>query len=177
MSVLLILPFPVTSIPEPCLPVQISTEYTLSIGQVYWDSSAGADNYTVAGVTSQGMAVGCDTSDTYCAMLGMACSQVYNVSVTAHNSACSAASVEQGSIQTGELDTHLLLFVSEGGWGGSVKLSFNCQPRLVIFRLCRRLKEMNHLVFPTPCFTYLCCHDVLPSTMCSLRVSRPKVSR
>jgi len=102
VSVLLILPFPVTSIPEPCPPVHISTTYTLSIGQVYWDTSAGADNYTVVGVTSQGMAVGCNTSDTYCAMLGMACSQVYSVSVTAHNRACSAASVEPGTIQTGE---------------------------------------------------------------------------
>lgn len=93
---------PVTSVPEPCVPSHISTQYTLSIGQVSWDPSAGASHYAVTGVTSQGMTVGCETSDTFCPMLGMACSQMYNVSVTAHNSACSTTSLESVAIQTGE---------------------------------------------------------------------------
>ena len=55
-------------------------------------------------VTSEGVAVSCDTVDTYCAMPGLACSQLYSVSVRAHNSACnnSVESTELVDIQTGE---------------------------------------------------------------------------
>ncbi|KAJ3599685.1 hypothetical protein NHX12_033641 [Muraenolepis orangiensis] len=87
---------------EPCTPSHLSTQYALSIGQVMWDPSAGADRYTVAAVTDQGVAVSCGTTDTYCALLGMGCGQMYNVSVTAHNSACnnSVTSQEPVAIQT-----------------------------------------------------------------------------
>ncbi|CAL8306274.1 unnamed protein product [Lota lota] len=87
---------------EPCVPGHISTEYALAIGQVLWDASAGTDHYTVDAVTSEGVAVSCRTSDTYCAMLGLGCSQLYNVTVTAHNSACnnSVESLEPVTIQT-----------------------------------------------------------------------------
>ncbi|XP_034066039.1 uncharacterized protein LOC117542456 [Gymnodraco acuticeps] len=73
---------------EPCIPEQITTEYSLSIGQVLWDMTAGADYYTVEGVTDQGQMVSCVTNDTYCAMYNFDCGQMYNINVTANNQVC-----------------------------------------------------------------------------------------
>ena len=84
------------------MPSQISTTYTHTIGQVLWAASAGAQHYTVAAVTSEGVTVSCSTNDTNCAVVGMGCSQLYNVTVTAHNTACHSQSLEEVAIQTGK---------------------------------------------------------------------------
>ncbi|CAL8396350.1 unnamed protein product [Boreogadus saida] len=87
---------------QPCVPSHIYTDYTSGIGQVSWDPAAGADRYTARAVTSEGAAVSCDTIDTNCGMRGLNCSQLYNVSVHAHNGACndSVVSLEPEVIQT-----------------------------------------------------------------------------
>ena len=102
-----------TPITEPCVASHIYTAYTLGIGQVSWDLAAGADRYTARAVTSEGAAVSCDTIDTNCDMQGLNCSQLYNVSVQAHNSACndSVVSLEPEVIQTGEWTTPPPLFI------------------------------------------------------------------
>ncbi|XP_034439595.1 uncharacterized protein LOC117760582 [Hippoglossus hippoglossus] len=86
----------------PCIPEHISTQYSLTIGQVLWDMSPGADYYTVAGVTEQGLNVSCRTIDTYCPLYNLNCGQVYNVSVTANNHVCQevATSTEEVEIAT-----------------------------------------------------------------------------
>lgn len=92
------------SLSEPCIPEQITTEYSLSIGQVMWDMTAGADYYTVEGVTDQGQMVSCVTNDTYCAMYNFDCGQMYNINVTANNQVCQGTSIstEPASITTGK---------------------------------------------------------------------------
>ncbi|XP_023809630.1 fibronectin type III domain-containing protein 7-like [Oryzias latipes] len=78
---------------EPCIPDHITAQYSLTIGQVQWDLASGAVNYTVIGETDQGLVVSCTTSDTYCALYNMGCGQIYNITVGAHNEACSDVSV------------------------------------------------------------------------------------
>ncbi|XP_071200535.1 mucin-3B [Salvelinus alpinus] len=73
---------------EPCVPFHLSAKYSLTIGQVLWDVSQGATLYSAEAVTEEGHLISCNTSDTYCALYNMACSQVYNVTVTAHNNIC-----------------------------------------------------------------------------------------
>ncbi|XP_034002008.1 fibronectin type III domain-containing protein 7-like [Trematomus bernacchii] len=64
--------------------------------------TAGADYYTVEGVTDQGQMVSCVTSDTYCALYGFDCGQMYNINVTANNQVCQGPSIstEPASITT-----------------------------------------------------------------------------
>ncbi|XP_067454263.1 serine-rich adhesin for platelets [Thunnus thynnus] len=83
---------------EPCIPKLISTQYSLTIGQVLWDRTAGADYYTVEGVTEQGLMVSCTTNDTYCALYNMKCGQMYNISVSAHNHVCQDVSISTDSL-------------------------------------------------------------------------------
>ena len=69
-----------------------------------WDESAGAQGYTVEAVTEHGLVATCASNDTYCPMYNMACGQIYNVTVTAHNAVCRdvAVSTEPAVIRTGE---------------------------------------------------------------------------
>ncbi|KAL7397583.1 hypothetical protein ABVT39_024505 [Epinephelus coioides] len=87
---------------EPCIPEHISTQYSLTIGQVLWDMTPGADYYTVEGVTEQGLMVSCVTNDTYCPMYNMECGQMYSINVTAHNHVCKdvSTSTEPVAIMT-----------------------------------------------------------------------------
>ncbi|XP_075901618.1 uncharacterized protein fndc7b isoform X2 [Nelusetta ayraudi] len=83
---------------EPCIPEHITTQYSLSIGQVLWDMTAGAERYTVKGMTEQGVTVSCATNDTYCALYNMACGQVYTINVTASNHVCQDVSTSTQSV-------------------------------------------------------------------------------
>ncbi|KAI3368520.1 hypothetical protein L3Q82_025527 [Scortum barcoo] len=83
---------------EPCIPEHITTLYSLTIGQVQWDMTAGADFYTVEGVTEQGLTVSCTTSDTNCAMYNMECGQMYSVNVTANNQVCQGLSTSTEAV-------------------------------------------------------------------------------
>ncbi|XP_076010518.1 fibronectin type III domain-containing protein 7-like [Genypterus blacodes] len=85
----------------PCIPQHISTHYSLSIGQVLWDVSMGAVSYNVEAVTDQGLRRTCVTTDTYCPITNLLCSQTYKVSVTAINGVCeNSKSTEGVSIKT-----------------------------------------------------------------------------
>ncbi|KAK9519631.1 hypothetical protein VZT92_022346 [Zoarces viviparus] len=89
----------------PCIPehiVPLYTLYSLTIGQVLWDVTAGADYYTVEAVTEQGLTVSCNTTDTYCVLYNMSCGQTYTVNVTANNPACQgvSTSTESAAITT-----------------------------------------------------------------------------
>lgn len=66
--------------------------------------TAGAEHYTVEGVTEQGIIVSCATNDTYCALYNMVCGQVYSINVTASNHVCQDVSVSTQSVAivTGE---------------------------------------------------------------------------
>uniref|UniRef100_A0A8D3DKS8 Fibronectin type-III domain-containing protein n=1 Tax=Scophthalmus maximus TaxID=52904 RepID=A0A8D3DKS8_SCOMX len=82
----------------PCIPEHVTALYSPSIGQVLWDKSAGADNYTVVGVTEQGLTVSCVTSDTYCGVYTLKCGQSYNVSVTADSHVCRGVSTSTEAV-------------------------------------------------------------------------------
>lgn len=72
--------------------------------------TAGAERYTVKGVTEQGVTVSCATNDTYCALYNMACGQVYTINVTASNHVCQdvSTSTQSVAIMTGEKgETHV----------------------------------------------------------------------
>ncbi|XP_054646058.1 uncharacterized protein LOC129188936 [Dunckerocampus dactyliophorus] len=84
---------------EPCIPSYISVYYSLSIGQVLWSSTVGADNYAVEGVTEQGLMVSCNTNNTYCVLYNVECGQIYNISVTANNVACQGVSTSTEEVQ------------------------------------------------------------------------------
>ena len=63
----------------------------------------GVSSYTAEAMTEYGLVSTCATNDTYCPLYNMACGQIYNVSVTAHNDVCPgvAMSTEPVSIMTG----------------------------------------------------------------------------
>ncbi|XP_029988577.1 fibronectin-like [Sphaeramia orbicularis] len=86
----------------PCVPEHITTQYSLSIGQVLWDMANGADSYSVEAITAQGQQASCTTNDTYCPIYNMQCGQTYSVTVTAHNHVCSdgSMSTEMVDIET-----------------------------------------------------------------------------
>ncbi|XP_064190128.1 uncharacterized protein LOC135254105 [Anguilla rostrata] len=73
---------------EPCVPLNLDVQYSLSIGQLAWDMSKGAKYYSAEAITLWGLRSSCNTTDTSCALYNMACSQTYNITVTAHNQAC-----------------------------------------------------------------------------------------
>ncbi|XP_012990390.2 uncharacterized protein LOC105029012 isoform X2 [Esox lucius] len=85
----------------PCVPAHLSTEYSITIGQVTWEASQGANLYTAEAVTDEGQTITCNTTDTFCPLYNMACSQEYNVTVTAHNNVCQhLATSESVSLKT-----------------------------------------------------------------------------
>ncbi|KAF7202765.1 putative LOC107392962-like protein [Nothobranchius furzeri] len=85
----------------PCPPEHITSQYSMTIGQVQWDVANGAKYYIVNGQTEQGLSVSCNTSDTYCALYNMMCGQIYNITATANNQVCKdVSSVEAATITT-----------------------------------------------------------------------------
>ena len=93
-----------SSFPEPCIPENITTVYNHGIGQVMWDLAVGADNYSVEGMTAQGLLISCNTSDNNCALYDLQCGQSYNISVTANNQVCQGmtTATNAADITTGE---------------------------------------------------------------------------
>ncbi|XP_053718297.1 uncharacterized protein LOC128757216 [Synchiropus splendidus] len=87
---------------EPCIPEGIQVQYSLTIGQVTWGQAAGADSYSVMGASESGSSASCSTTDTYCVLYDLSCSQMYTVNVSAHNQVCQrgSASLEAVSIET-----------------------------------------------------------------------------
>ncbi|XP_056304665.1 uncharacterized protein LOC130216807 [Danio aesculapii] len=77
----------------PCVPQHAEVQYGLSIGQLSWDRSKGASMFTAQASTDQGSVLSCSTSDTYCALYNLSCSQTYEITVAAHNNICHGAAV------------------------------------------------------------------------------------
>ncbi|XP_006797927.2 uncharacterized protein LOC102776891 [Neolamprologus brichardi] len=101
---------------EPCIPIQITTQYSVTIGQVQWDMSNGANYYTVTGQTDQGLTTtSCVTNDTYCALYNMYCGQKYSIVVTANNFVCQNVSAST------------VLIVTEPCPPNNVQTNVNCQ--------------------------------------------------
>lgn len=74
----------------------------MGMAMVQWDMAAGANNYTVEGLTDGGLRVSCFTNDTYCALYNMECGQMYSVKVTATNRVCQGESSSTVTVTTGE---------------------------------------------------------------------------
>lgn len=76
--------------PDPCAPTDLSANYNVSAGhaQVTWTPARGAKNYSVLAVTDRGLTDVCNTTGGSCFLHGLQCSQIYNVTVKAHNMAC-----------------------------------------------------------------------------------------
>ncbi|XP_039902211.1 uncharacterized protein LOC120742836 [Simochromis diagramma] len=101
----------------PCIPIQITTQYSVTIGQVQWDITKGANYYTVTGQTDQGLTTSCVTNDTYCALYNMNCGQMYSIVVTANNFVCQDVSAS----------TEQVLIVTEPCPPNNVQTNVNCQ--------------------------------------------------
>uniref|UniRef100_A0A3B3IE65 Fibronectin type-III domain-containing protein n=2 Tax=Oryzias latipes TaxID=8090 RepID=A0A3B3IE65_ORYLA len=85
---------------EPCIPMNISTHYNASAAWVTWSAAAGASSYTVQAVTDSVAPVTCGGSNSSCHLGGLQCSRMYNVTVTAHNQACSSLPSETTHLLT-----------------------------------------------------------------------------
>ncbi|XP_067369826.1 mucin-3B [Channa argus] len=81
-----------------CSPQHITVEYSLSIGQVQWDTSAGAGYYTVEGVTEEGHTVSCITNDTSCALYNLGCGQSYSIHVMSNNQVCQGVATSNKTV-------------------------------------------------------------------------------
>uniref|UniRef100_A0A3P9L3F5 Fibronectin type-III domain-containing protein n=1 Tax=Oryzias latipes TaxID=8090 RepID=A0A3P9L3F5_ORYLA len=88
---------------EPCIPMNISTHYNASAAWVTWSAAAGASSYTVQAVTDSVAPVTCGGSNSSCHLSGLQCSRMYNMTVTAHNQACSSLPSETTHLLTGLL--------------------------------------------------------------------------
>ncbi|XP_016319981.1 serine-rich adhesin for platelets-like [Sinocyclocheilus anshuiensis] len=73
----------------PCVPQHLTVQYSPSTALLSWDVTKGGANFTAEAVTLEGLMVTCETSNTSCTFPDLGCGQIYNVSVTAHNSVCS----------------------------------------------------------------------------------------
>lgn len=68
--------------------MSLSVHYNVSTALVRWATARGARSYSVHAVTDQGLTDACNTTHTSCFLHGLQCSQIYNVTVKAHNMAC-----------------------------------------------------------------------------------------
>ncbi|XP_036412774.1 mucin-5AC-like [Colossoma macropomum] len=74
---------------EPCVPQHLKVQYDLFIAQLFWDFTQEDTTFTALAATQQSLNITCpETADTNCALSGTQCGQIYNITVTAHNSAC-----------------------------------------------------------------------------------------
>ncbi|XP_026061504.1 fibronectin [Carassius auratus] len=73
----------------PCVPQHLTVHYSPSTALLSWDVTKGGSNFTAEAVTLEGLTVTCETSNTNCTFPHLDCDQIYNISVTAHNSVCS----------------------------------------------------------------------------------------
>lgn len=81
----------------------MNVEYSLSIGQLFWDWSKGATFYSAKAITSEGLQISYNTNETNCVLYDLKCSQIYNITVTAHNEACmNIATSHPITLTTGE---------------------------------------------------------------------------
>ncbi|KAI7809537.1 hypothetical protein IRJ41_010869 [Triplophysa rosa] len=71
----------------PCASQHLTVQYSPSIAQLFWNSTR-TTNFTAVAVTEQGLTASCNTSSTTCALSGLECGQIYNITLTTHSSVC-----------------------------------------------------------------------------------------
>lgn len=81
--------------------MNLSVHYNVSTAQVMWEAARGASSYSVQAVTDQASMVTCNTTNTSCFLNGLQCSQIYNVTVMAHNLACDSVISQTHRLMTG----------------------------------------------------------------------------
>lgn len=81
--------------------MNLSVHYNVSTAQVTWGAARGASSYSAKAVADQGLTVRCNATNNSCFLTGLQCSQIYNVSVTAHNWACDSETSPTHRITTG----------------------------------------------------------------------------
>lgn len=81
--------------------MNLSVHYNASTAHVVWGAARGASSYSAKAVDDQGSTVYCNTTSNSCFLSGLQCSQIYNVSVTAHNWACDSQTSLTRCITTG----------------------------------------------------------------------------
>lgn len=84
----------------PCASQHLTVQYSPSIAQLFWNSSR-TTNFTAVGVTEQGLTVSCNTSSTTCALPGLECGQIYNITLHAQTSVCDSMA-DSDPIKTGQ---------------------------------------------------------------------------
>lgn len=72
-----------------------------SFVQVTWQASRGALSYQATAKDSDGQSFACSSDEPSCWLVGLACSQVYNVRVTAIDDTCSSNESSPEILQTG----------------------------------------------------------------------------
>lgn len=93
------------TITGPCVPQHLTVQYSPSTALLSWDVTKGGTNFSAEAVTLEGLPVTCETSNTSCTLPHLDCGQIYNISVTAHNSVCSDT-VTSDPIKTGQSCDH-----------------------------------------------------------------------
>ncbi|KAK7945711.1 hypothetical protein WMY93_001439 [Mugilogobius chulae] len=78
---------------EPCEVTAVSVSYTVGNAAVQWNVAKGATSYSVQAVSDQGATSVCNSNSTQCTLGSLQCSELYNVSVSAHNQACASQGV------------------------------------------------------------------------------------
>ncbi len=91
----------------PCVPQHLTAQYSPSTALLYWDVTKGGASFTAEAVTLEGLTVTCDTSNTSCTLPHLDCGQIYNISLTAHNSVCNDTVISD-PIKTGQPCGHYL---------------------------------------------------------------------
>ncbi|XP_061652447.1 uncharacterized protein LOC133488520 [Phyllopteryx taeniolatus] len=91
---------PVWLTTDPCVPMNVSVYYSVIDAQVLWSAADGASSYSVWAVNDQGCAATCNSTGTSCHLSGLQCSQIYNVTVTAHSQACDSFTSDTQQLKT-----------------------------------------------------------------------------
>ncbi|KAL0966456.1 hypothetical protein UPYG_G00295510 [Umbra pygmaea] len=72
-----------------CVPLHLSVSYNFDVALLSWDAAKGATNYTAQATSNQVLTSTCLTNATDCFLTSFTCGKIYNVTVSAGNSACS----------------------------------------------------------------------------------------
>lgn len=90
--------------PAPCVPTHVTGRVDCQTGitSVTWDSARGAKSYTVFARGSLGHNATCNSTDTNCNFLSLACGQVYTVTVLARHDSCVSLISKSISVSTGK---------------------------------------------------------------------------
>uniref|UniRef100_A0A3B3DY87 Fibronectin type-III domain-containing protein n=1 Tax=Oryzias melastigma TaxID=30732 RepID=A0A3B3DY87_ORYME len=66
---------------KPCAPVNLTVLYNVSTAQVMWAGAKDGGSFSVAAVNNKVQTVTCNSTNTHCSLVGLECSQIYNITV------------------------------------------------------------------------------------------------